>query len=495
MPLPKSAGGRPLPSVVDLVHRVPSGKADHGRAVFFRAGKKDAATQVSCGGCHRVQGQGEWVGPDLSTIGTKYGPDELIRSILNPSAAIGYSFRTLNVALKNGQVLSGLAVEDTADRLVLKGSDGKRTIVRPSEVEERSFSDLSLMPEGLAESMSDGDLVDLIAFLSTLRQPVSIVGQYQVIGPLAEVNGTTAFDTAAPVNLEANLRGTEGQKLSWRRLDANAEGIADLTTLTGGNPKHVVYAYAGRHADRARRAPGSRHEGRREGLAQRQGCRTPEGERRPAPLGRRDPAQRPERPPHPGHRRPERRARHDPRGGSPSGVPHRRSERLGALDAVSVPDPPEHPDMQLAKYAVAPDETPRVGLLDEGRLVPLGAGALRLTELLNADDVEGRVRELRGAGGASVPLEAVRLLAPLDAHEVWGAGVTYERSKVARQEESEQGGSFYDLVYRAARPELFFKATPSRVSGSLASIGIWRPGATRNGASPSRSWPWCSRRP
>src|SRR5262249_11668074 len=65
----------------------------------------------------------------------------------------------------------------------------------------------------------------------------------------------------------------------------------------------------------------------------------------------------------------------------------------------------------------------------------------------------------------SLPLESVRLLAPIDAQEVWGAGVTYERSKVARQEESEQGGSFYDQVYRADRPELFFKATPARVVG------------------------------
>ena len=43
--------------------------------------------------------------------------------------------------------------------------------------------------------------------------------------------------------------------------------------------------------------------------------------------------------------------------------------------------------------------------------------------------------------------------------------MTYERSKVARQEESERGASFYDLVYTASRPELFFKATPSRVVG------------------------------
>jgi 2-dehydro-3-deoxy-D-arabinonate dehydratase len=54
-------------------------------------------------------------------------------------------------------------------------------------------------------------------------------------------------------------------------------------------------------------------------------------------------------------------------------------------------------------------------------------------------------------------------LAPLQNQEVWGAGVTYERSKVARMEESVSGGSFYDLVYSADRPELFLKSTPRRV--------------------------------
>jgi len=59
--------------------------------------------------------------------------------------------------------------------------------------------------------------------------------------------------------------------------------------------------------------------------------------------------------------------------------------------------------------------------------------------------------------------ETVTPLAPLDTQEVWAAGVTYERSKVARMEESESGGSFYDKVYDADRPEIFFKATPRRV--------------------------------
>lgn len=58
------------------------------------------------------------------------------------------------------------------------------------------------------------------------------------------------------------------------------------------------------------------------------------------------------------------------------------------------------------------------------------------------------------------------LLAPLGTQEVWAAGVTYYRSRTARMEESKEagGGSFYDRVYSAERPEIFFKATPQRVA-------------------------------
>ncbi|MDR3638527.1 MAG: HEAT repeat domain-containing protein [Isosphaeraceae bacterium] len=245
LPLPKAAGGRPLPPVFELVRRAGAGHADKGREVFFRAGpsQKGSAGTVSCGGCHRVQGQGQWVGPDLSTIGMKYGIDELFRSILNPSAAIGYNFRTVAVALRDGQTVAGIPVEESPDRLVLKTNDGKRITVRPSEIEERTYSDVSLMPEGLAESLSDDELVDLLAFLSSLRQPVSIVGQYHVIGPLVEDNGTPAIEPAQKVDLNLRRQGPSGQRLSWRRLDANAEGRADLTTLIGGDSKHVAYAY------------------------------------------------------------------------------------------------------------------------------------------------------------------------------------------------------------------------------------------------------------
>jgi 2-dehydro-3-deoxy-D-arabinonate dehydratase len=64
-----------------------------------------------------------------------------------------------------------------------------------------------------------------------------------------------------------------------------------------------------------------------------------------------------------------------------------------------------------------------------------------------------------------VPIEQVLLEPPIDRQEVWAAGVTYKRSRSARMEESEAAADCYDRVYVSPRPELFFKASPHRVSG------------------------------
>lgn len=68
------------------------------------------------------------------------------------------------------------------------------------------------------------------------------------------------------------------------------------------------------------------------------------------------------------------------------------------------------------------------------------------------------------------------VLAPIGSQEIWAAGVTYFRSRTARMEESEKagGGSFYDRVYDADRPELFFKSTASRVIANRGTVRIRR---------------------
>ncbi len=129
--------------------------------------------------------------------------------------------------------------------------------------------------------------------------------------------------------------------------------------------------------------------------------------------------------------------------------------------------------MQLARYATATDPTPRVGVVQGGTIRPL-AGVDRLGQVLGAAEAGRLIAGRIEPDGPGLLLDQALLLAPIDGQEVWGAGVTYQRSKEARQQESEQGGTFYDQVYRADRPELFFKATPRRVVGPGAAVRIRR---------------------
>ncbi len=97
-------------------------------------------------------------------------------------------------------------------------------------------------------------------------------------------------------------------------------------------------------------------------------------------------------------------------------------------------------------------------------------------ELITRDDLESHLREVIRSGGGPVHsnLEESGILAPIGLQEVWAAGVTYYRSRDARMEESKSAGGadFYDRVYNAERPELFFKATPNRVVGHRGEVAI-----------------------
>jgi 2-dehydro-3-deoxy-D-arabinonate dehydratase len=121
--------------------------------------------------------------------------------------------------------------------------------------------------------------------------------------------------------------------------------------------------------------------------------------------------------------------------------------------------------------------------------VQLKTGAVRpavleggLVRLLRATTLSEVLHAANPATAAAVdemeveplPLAEVRLLAPVDRQEVWAAGVTYKRSQEARERESAGAGRFYDLVYTAARPELFFKAPAWRVVGPGEPVHIRR---------------------
>ncbi len=130
--------------------------------------------------------------------------------------------------------------------------------------------------------------------------------------------------------------------------------------------------------------------------------------------------------------------------------------------------------MHIIKFVRSAGSVPEIGLASGESIIPLVSGAQALTELLAANDVPAVVEQMLKKAAAPIAASGVRILPPLDQHEVWGAGVTYERSKVAREQESDSAAIFYDRVYQADRPELFFKATPSRVVGAGGAVRVRR---------------------
>ena len=132
--------------------------------------------------------------------------------------------------------------------------------------------------------------------------------------------------------------------------------------------------------------------------------------------------------------------------------------------------------MKLCRFTAAASPDIRVGLIaSEQTVLDLtGAGVHRLQGLLERADLADALGRFAQDGLPAHPLNSVRLLTPVESQEVWAAGVTYLRSKQARMEESDFSATAYDMVYEAARPEIFFKSLPDKVVSPGDAVGIRR---------------------
>src|SRR5947208_3455190 len=129
--------------------------------------------------------------------------------------------------------------------------------------------------------------------------------------------------------------------------------------------------------------------------------------------------------------------------------------------------------MQLGKIQVETGDS-AVGIVEDNFVRPLkrSAATQDLSAILHSDNPRQVILAHKDDAGPRLPL--TKLLAPIDQQEVWAAGVTYIRSREAREQESEGAARFYNLVYRAERPELFFKAPAYRVRGPGQPVHIRR---------------------
>jgi putative membrane-bound dehydrogenase-like protein len=129
-----------------------------------------AVFQKVCAQCHKIYGEGQDVGPDITANG-RGSFEQLLSNVLDPSLVIGAAYQATIVATRDGRVLTGLVVEDSPQRLLLKVQGGKVETLATADIEERKQSQLSMMPEDLEKQVTPQDLSDLFAYLMLDKPP------------------------------------------------------------------------------------------------------------------------------------------------------------------------------------------------------------------------------------------------------------------------------------------------------------------------------------
>ena len=159
LPRPKSRDGTALPPISELAQRHGDPKAG---ALVFRNNQGGP----NCIGCHQIGDEGRQIGPPLTTIGNKLSREQFYEAILTPSASILMGFELWIVRTKDGDIKTGIKVEDAEDHITLKDNNGEYIDIATEKIADKKQSALSMMPEDITKAMTVKDLVDVVEYLS-----------------------------------------------------------------------------------------------------------------------------------------------------------------------------------------------------------------------------------------------------------------------------------------------------------------------------------------
>lgn len=124
-----------------------------------------------CAKCHRIDGRGHEVGPDISDVRNR-SRDALLYDILDPNQKLEPRFTDYLVVTDDGRIFNGLMVSETAEAVVLRQPEGKELTIARNEIEELRGSGKSLMPEGVEKELTIQQMADLLEYLKGNRPGV-----------------------------------------------------------------------------------------------------------------------------------------------------------------------------------------------------------------------------------------------------------------------------------------------------------------------------------
>lgn len=181
------------------------------RLVTSREGDPHRGIEVYnklCGQCHKLHGKGQEVGPEI-TVNGRGNLEQLLSNVFDPSLVIGKDYQAVTVLTVEGRVLSGLLVEDSPARVVLKLQGGKLETIARDDVDAMKTSDTSLMPEGIEKQLAPEEILDLFAYLTLTKPPedptAELISGAGTIDPGAIVLPSTAHNLLADAKILTNV--------------------------------------------------------------------------------------------------------------------------------------------------------------------------------------------------------------------------------------------------------------------------------------------------
>lgn len=253
-PAPGKLNPKNLPAVAELAKR--PGDAARGKAVW-NASLTGAA---QCAKCHMLRGVGGQVGPDLSMIGKKASRENLYESLLTPSKAIADQYIQYAVTTTAEATVSGLLVSDTPDAITLRDANGKDTTIAKKDIDGAVRKvKTSIMPEDIVAALNEDELVDLVAYLETLKTAALTPDSFAVAGPFPAKSMDDALDTAfGPEKGNFDPKATWTMKgvtlIGWKTIRPDGKGYFDLAGLhgnAGANSASYMFVEVESPADQA----------------------------------------------------------------------------------------------------------------------------------------------------------------------------------------------------------------------------------------------------
>ncbi|KKN22186.1 hypothetical protein LCGC14_0917800 [marine sediment metagenome] len=139
----------------------------------FEDGKNMYAA-TTCVTCHAIRGEGENIGPDLTQLGTRFTPEDMLEAIVEPSKTISDQYNSTEFSLKNGQTVVGRLISEDDTNFIISQNpyapDLTRKIAK-TEVTDQQMASVSLMPPGLINRLNEDEVRDLLAYLKAGGNP------------------------------------------------------------------------------------------------------------------------------------------------------------------------------------------------------------------------------------------------------------------------------------------------------------------------------------